>query len=744
MKKGAGVEPAHFKGEIHMNFKEKLLAFMKEEAYKPLTINELMHAFEVEGSLKKELIKTLNELEDEGSIIFTRSQRYGIPERMNLIIGTLDGHQKGYAFLRPDNKDINDIFIPPADMNGAMHGDRVIVRPMKTSEEVKSPEGKVIRIIKRANDTIIGTFQKSKHFGFVVPDDKRIAYDIFIPQDEFNGAKTNDKVVVKITEWPFERKNPEGKIIEILGDIEDTKTHIEAVLLSKKVRTFFPEDVIKEAIRVSAEGIHEQEYKRRKDLRHLPIITIDGEDAKDLDDAVYVEKISDNEYKLGVHIADVTHYVKEDRKLDKEALKRATSIYLVDRVIPMLPKELSNGVCSLNPNEDKLTLSCEMIINGKGTVVDYNIFESIIKSHYRMTYDDVSDILEHNDAELSEKYKDIVPMLKTMEELSLLLRKKREIRGSIDFDFPETKIIYDETGKAVDVTRYERRVSNKIIEEFMLVCNETIAEHYFWLNMPFVYRIHEDPDEEKMFEFNTLIHNLGYSLKGVNNEIHPRELQQLLLKVKGKKEESLINNMMLRSLRKAIYSSSSTQHFGLAAQYYCHFTSPIRRYPDLQIHRIIKGQLNGRFSEEDYRRLGERVVVVAEQSSTMERIADEIERECDKIKIAEYMSDKIGNEYEGVISGVTSFGVFVELENSVEGLVHISHMVDDFYIFNNEKRELYGQTTGKVYKIGDRVKIKVESVSIARAEIDFAFIDEFENETKIEQNNEDKELAGIH
>lgn len=724
-----------------MNFKEKILEFMKKEAYKPLTINELMHAFEVESNMKKEILKTLNELENEGSIIFTRSQRYGLPEKMNLVIGTLDGNQKGFAFLRPDDKSMNDIFISPVDMNGAMHGDRVIVRPMKVTEEVKSPEGKVIRIIQRANEYIIGTFQKSKHFGFVVPDDKRIANDIFIPGDEFNGANTNDKVNVKITEWPGQRKNPEGKIVEIIGDIEDTKTHIEAVLLNKKVRQVFPEDVIKEAIRVSAEGIHEKEYERRTDLREQVIITIDGEDAKDLDDAVYVEKISDNEYKLGVHIADVTHYVKEDRKIDKEALKRATSIYLVDRVIPMLPKELSNGVCSLNPNEDKLTLSVEMKINGKGNVVDYKIFESIIKNHYRMTYTDVSNILENDDEELKEKYKEIVPMLKAMEELSLLLRKKREIRGAIDFDFPETKIIYDETGKAIDVTKYERRVSNKIIEEFMLVCNETVAEHYYWLNMPFVYRIHEDPDEEKMLEFNTMIHNLGYNLKGVSNEIHPRELQQLLVKIKGKKEESLINNMMLRSLRKAIYSSSSTEHFGLAAQYYCHFTSPIRRYPDLQIHRIIKGQINAKFSEQDYQRLAERVIVVSEQSSTMERIADEIERECDKIKIAEYMSDKIGNEYDGVVAGVMSFGVFVELENSVEGLVHISNMVDDFYIFDDEKRELWGKTSKKVFKIGDKAKVRVEKVSIARAEIDFVLIDEFSN---VEAKDEEKALAGIH
>jgi ribonuclease R len=705
-----------------MNLKEKILAFMKEESYKPLTLNELLETLQADGSMKKELLKILNELENEGLIIFTRSQRYGVPEKMNLVIGTLEGHQKGYAFLRPENKDIKDIFISPVDMNGAMHGDRVIVRPMKISEDSKSPEGKVIRIIERANTFIIGTFQMSKHFGFVVPDDKRIAFDIFIPKEEFNHAKSDDKVNVKITEWPEQRKNPAGEIVEIIGSSEDTKTHIEAVLIAKKVRQEFPAEVIKEAKKAADEGIHEQEFQRRRDLRELCIITIDGEDAKDLDDAVYAEKINDNEYKLGVHIADVTHYVREDRKLDKEALKRATSIYLSDRVIPMLPKELSNGVCSLNPNEDKLTISVEMTINKEGKVLDYEIFESIIRNHYRMTYTVVSDILEKSDEELSKKYEEILPMLHIMEELSLILRNKREARGAIDFEFPETKIVVDETGKAVDVTKYERRVSNKIIEEFMLACNETVAEHYYLLNMPFVYRIHEDPEEEKIYEFSKFIHNFGYTLKG--QEIHPRELQQLINKIKGTKEETLINTMMLRSLKKAIYSPNCSPHFGLAAEYYCHFTSPIRRYPDLQIHRIIKGQIKGKFSENEISKLFERTAMVAEQSSKMERLADEVERDTDKIKIAEFMSDKIGEEYEGVISSVTSFGLFVALENSVEGLVHISNMVDDYYIYDDSRKELFGQRSKKVFKIGDTVKIKLVKVSIARAEIDFMLIEE--------------------
>lgn len=701
-----------------MNFKEKIYNFLEQEAQKPMKINEIMKALESDSSMKKEILKTLNELESECKIIFTKSEKYAVLSKMNMVIGNLEGNQKGFAFLKTETE---NIFIPPVETKGAMHGDKVVVKITQLSQGDKNPEGTIVKIVERVNKYIIGAFQKSRNFGFVVPDDKRISYDVFIPKSEFRGAESDDKVVVKITQWPEKSKNPEGEIVEIIGNSDDTKTHIEALLKAKNVRMIFPEDVIKEAKDVSEGGIHEEERKRRKDLTHLPIITIDGEDAKDLDDAVYVEKLEDGTYKLGVHIADVTHYVKEDRHLDKEALKRATSVYLSDRVIPMLPKELSNGVCSLNPNEDKLTLSVEMRINQSGKVVEYEIFESIIKSHYRMTYTDVSEMLENNDDLLIKKYEEIFPMLKIMEELSLILRKKRYDRGSIDFEFPETKIITDETGKAVDVTKYERRVSNKIIEEFMLVCNETVAENYYWLEMPFVYRIHEEPEEERIYEFSKFVHNLGYTIKG-SQEIHPRELQRLLEKVKGKKEESLVNNMMLRSLRKAIYSPDSSQHFGLAAQYYCHFTSPIRRYPDLQIHRIIKGQLNGKFSEKDIEKLFDRTEKVSDHSSKMERLADEIERDTNKIKIAEFMSDKVGNKYDGFISGVTSFGIFVELENTVEGLVHISSLNDDYYLYDEQKKELTGEFTRQNFKIGDLVKIKVKSVSIPKAEIDFELI----------------------
>lgn len=704
-----------------MNLKEKILAFMEDEKYKPLKFKELCEVLEIESDMRKEFLKILSELEDEGKIIFTSSERYGTPERMGLITGVIEGNPKGYGFLIPDNKDMKDIFISPTDLSGAMNGDRVIVKSDGNFIDNKSPEGKVIRILERANKTVIGTFQQSKSFGFVVADDKKLGCDIFISKNDFNGARNNQKVIVKITQWPVGRRNAEGEIIEVIGNDEDTKTHIDAVLIRHKVRQYFTAEVIAQAKGIEVE-IPQKEIDRRKDLRHLNIITIDGEDAKDLDDAVYVEKLENNQYKLGVHIADVTHYVKENSKIDKEALKRATSIYLADRVIPMLPKELSNGVCSLNPDEDKLTLSCEMIIDLKGKVVDYLIYESIISSKYRMTYTDVSNILENDDKELKEKYKEILPMLKNMEELSIILRQKRDQRGCIDFDFDETKLKVDESGKVIDVTKYERRTSNKIIEEFMLAANETIAENYYWLNIPFVYRIHEEPDEEKIADFSKFIYNFGYTLKG-SQEIHPRELQQLLLKVQGKKEETVINTMMLRSLRKAIYSHECSPHFGLAANYYCHFTSPIRRYPDLQIHRIIKAQINNKISLTDNANLYERCAVVAEQSSKQERIADEVERDTDKIRIAEFMSDKIGEEYEGIISGVTSFGIFVELDNTVEGLVHISNIEDDYYIYDNDNKVLTGKVTGNTFKIGDLVKVRLEKVSIANAEIDFSILE---------------------
>ncbi|HAE43576.1 MAG TPA: ribonuclease R [Clostridiales bacterium] len=702
-----------------MNIKDKIIFFMSEDAYKPMLIGEILKELNTSKDLKHEILKILTELENEGRIIRTRNDRYGLPSKMNLLKGTIQGSAKGFGFFIPEDSDIKDIFIPPVDLNGAMNGDTVIVRPMKSSHDVKKQEGKVIRIIKRANEEIIGTFQEARNFGFVLPDDKRLSQDVFVSKSDFNKAKDGQKVIVKITDWPEKRKNPAGIITRILGSSDDMDTHILSALIRNGIKIDFPDKVLSEAKRVTQE-IDEQEIKRRKDFRDYKILTIDGEDAKDLDDAVHIKRLDNNMYELGVHIADVAHYVKEGGILDAEAYERGTSVYMPGSVIPMLPKEISNGVCSLNPYEDKLTLSVVMLVDSKGVVKSHEIYESVIQSKVRMNYTEVSEILENEDTSLIEKYKPFVEDFKVMEELSIKLSQKREKRGCIDFDFTEAKIILDETGKVVDIQKYERRVSNRIIEEFMILCNETIAENMYWAKTPFLYRIHESPDYESVVEFNKFIANFGYNLKGVGN-IHPKEFQAISKKVKGKKEETVINTIMLRSLKKAVYSHEAEDHFGLASKFYTHFTSPIRRYPDLQIHRIIKDYLNGTLDKK-YKRLNDSLPEIARTCSVNERKAEHLERDVDDIRIAEYMSDHIGEEYEGVISSVTSFGVFVELDNTVEGLVHISNMDDDYYFYDERNYCLMGERTKKTFKIGDIVQVKLTSVNIQKAEIDFLFI----------------------
>lgn len=705
-----------------MNTKTKILEFMKEKAYKPMLKEELVKIFGIEKSQKKEFYKILDELEREGKIVKTRHKRYGIPEKMNLFLGKIQGNERGFGFLIPEDENMEDIFIPAADLNGALHGDKVLVRVIGNSYEGKKKEGEVIRIFERVNSKIVGTFENSKNFGFVIPDDKRISMDVFIPKSEINGAKSNQKVVVEITKWPEKRRNPEGKIVEILGNSNDVSTDILAIMKQYDLSTSFPEKVLKYAERIPEE-IDEKELRKRLDLRDKTIFTIDGPEAKDLDDAVSIEKLQNGNYKLGVHIADVTHYVKENSPLDKEALKRGTSVYLLDRVVPMLPSKLSNGVCSLNPNVPRLTLSVFMEIDKEGNVVGHEIFESVIESKERLVYDDISDYLENDDQQVKERYSHIINELELMQELSIILTKKRERRGSIDFDFPESKIVLDENGKPIDVKLEERRIANRIIEEFMLVCNETIAEYMYWSQVPFVYRIHEDPDVEKINEFSKFIHNFGYHFKG-SNEIHPKELQRLIKKIKGTREETVINTLMLRSLKKAKYSSDNIGHFGLAARYYCHFTSPIRRYPDLQIHRIIKWFINGKLSEKRINNLEKKLPGVAEQCSLRERVADEAEREVEDLMKAEYMLDKIGEEYDGIVSGITHFGIFVELENTIEGLVHVSNLTDDYYHFDEANYCFIGEMTKKTYRIGDYVRIKVAKVDISKREIDFMLVEQ--------------------
>lgn len=704
-----------------MNIKDSILNFMKEKAYKPMTVQELSAVFGINKPDIKDFKSIIKSMESEGSIIRTRTDHYGIPERMGLVVGKFQGNQKGFGFVILDDGK-PDVFIPAPSVNGAMNGDKVIIKITREENSGKKCEGEVNRVLERANKTVIGTFENSKNFGFVIADDKRICQDIFIPKNARNGASDGDIVIAEITEWPGNRRNPEGEIKEILGHKGEKGIDILTIIKKHRFPEEFPNKVMKYTEDID-DTIPEEEYQRRKDYRDKRIVTIDGEDAKDLDDAVSIEKSSNGNYLLGVYIADVSHYVKVKSPLDKEALKRGNSVYLIDRVIPMLPKKLSNGLCSLNPKVDRLTLSCIMEIDNTGKVVNYDIKESIIKTSERMTYTDVTKMLRDNDNETIKKYEYLYEDFKMMEELCEILYKKRMKRGAIDFDFDESKIILDEQGKPIEVKPYERAIANRIIEEFMLVCNETIAENFFWMNIPFVYRTHEEPDEEKLAHFNEFVHNLGYVIK-LGKEVHPKILQEVCEKVKGKNEENVVNTLLLRSMKQARYSPECTGHFGLATKYYCHFTSPIRRYPDLIIHRIIKMILNGQMDEKKSAKLAKDVEYAASQSSTTERLAQEAEREVEDLKKAEYMKGKIGEEYEGIITSVTGFGIFVQLQNTVEGLVHISAMDDDYYIYDERHLSLIGERTKKVYRLGDKMKIKVEKVDIASREIYFDLIKE--------------------
>ena len=705
---------------------DSILDFMQNKAYKPMLIEELADVFKINKGELREFQKILDDMEVSGSIVKTRRNRYAIPEKMNLISGKLQGNSKGFGFIIQDKEELEDVYVSAENLNGAMNNDRVIARVIRKGNGDKRTEGEIIRIVERANGRLVGTFEKNESFGFVVPDDKRIYQDIFISKNDMNGAKNGYKVVVEVTKWSEKRRNPEGRIVEVLGAKGDVGIDVLSIIKKYNLPVEFPDEVESDANMLSEE-IPEEEYKRRRDLRDTKIVTIDGEDAKDLDDAVSVEKLPDGKFKLGVHIADVTYYVKEKSSLDKEAFKRGTSVYLVDRVIPMLPKRLSNGLCSLNPKADRLTLSCEMIIDRTGKVVEHEIFESIIRTSERMTYTDVTKILKDNDEETVKRYDYLVPMFKDMEELCKILYEKRMRRGALDFEFEECKIIVDEKGKPIAIKPYEREIANRIIEEFMLVCNETIAEHMFWAGVPFVYRVHETPDEKKLFIFKEFVYNLGYYVKP-SKEVHPKVLQEVLEEIKGKKEETVVSTLLLRSLKKARYSPECLGHFGLADRYYCHFTSPIRRYPDLEIHRIIKSFINGNLNENKTKKLTKFVEVASKQSSEMERLADEAERESEDMKKAEFMLDKVGMEFDGIISSVTPFGMFVELDNTVEGLVHISNLTDDFYVYDEEHFLLMGERTKKVYRLGDKVRIKVAKANVDERTIDFVLADPFEEE----------------
>lgn len=705
--------------EVLKSRKKVIYDFICDDLYVPMKIKEMAILLNVSKEERDNLKMILDELIAEGKIELSKRGKYSKASKKYLE-GTFIGHPKGFGFVEVEGQD-EDIFIPESQVNGALHHDKVQVTLLPVTGG-KRREGTVIKIISHEIKEVVGTFEKSQNFGFVRPDNLRFTKDIFIPMERSKGAVSGHKVVVELTSYGDNDKKPEGKIVEIIGHINDPGTDIMSIVRAYELPVEFPEKVMNQVERISNE-VSEADRDGRMDLREWQTVTIDGEDAKDLDDAISITKEGDN-YVLGVHIADVTNYVQENSALDREAIKRGTSVYLVDRVIPMLPHKLSNGICSLNAGTDRLSLSCIMTVDLKGNVIDHRIAETVICVDQRMSYTEVKKILQDKDEESIERYKDYVPMFERMEELATILREKRWKRGSIDFDFPETKIILDKMGKPIEIKPYERNVATRIIEEFMLLANETIAQDYFWQEMPFVYRTHDKPDSEKIMKLSTFINNFGHVIHISQDEIHPKELQKLLKKIEGTPEEALISRLTLRSMKQAKYTVESTGHFGLATPYYCHFTSPIRRYPDLQIHRIIKDQLRGRMNENKINHYEKILPEIAKQSSAMERRADEAERETEKLKKVEYMSEHIGESFEGVISGIMNWGMYVELPNTIEGLIHITNLKDDYYYYNEGTYEMVGERTRRVFKLGEQVVVRVLGVDKYQRTIDFELDDE--------------------
>ena len=687
---------------------------MHDKTYVPMKIKELAMVLGVSREKRGELEAVLDELVSEGKIEVSKRGKYQIA-KSHLLTGKYTAHVKGFGFVEIEGQE-EDIFIPEESSGGAFEGDtvQVAVTPGRTG---RRREGKIVRVLERGIAELIGTYQQSKNYGFVVPDNLKFSRDIFIPIEKSKGAVNGHKVLVKLVSYGDQNRNPEGEVVKIIGHINDPGVDILSVVYAHDLPQEFPERVLNQAERMNV-PVSEADTFGRTDLRDLLMVTIDGEDAKDLDDAVSLTK-DENGWHLGVHIADVANYVQENSALDREALKRGTSVYLADRVIPMLPHALSNGICSLNEGLDRLALSCLMDIDEKGQVTGHQIVESVIRTNHRMSYTQVKKILADEDQDLAETYADVVPMLKEMNVLAKLLREHRRKRGSIDFDFPEAKIHLDENGHPTEILPYDRNDATKLIEDFMLIANETVAEDFYWQEIPFLYRVHETPDPEKIQSLQHFIQNFGYYIKGDREEIHPKELQKLLAKIADSPEEDLISRLTLRSMKRAKYSHDCTGHFGLASRYYCHFTSPIRRYPDLQIHRIIKETLRGRMGEERRNHYEEILPTVAEKTSEAERRADESERETLKLKKAEYMEDHIGEEFDGVISGITNWGIYVELPNTVEGLIHVSRLYDDRYYYKEDTMEMYGVDTGRIFKLGQPLRVRVADASKEERTVDF-------------------------
>ncbi len=700
--------------------KRTIYALMCDELYVPMKVKEIAILLDIPKTMRGELQEVLDALLAEGKIEVSKKGKYA-KARRHVVTGVFESNARGFGFVRPDDGG-EDIFIGKDDRGGAVHGDTVKVR-ITASPEGKRREGTITEILAHGKTHVVGTYEASKTFGFVVPDNARFGQDIFVAQEHSMGAVAGHKVVVELTEFGGDGKKPEGRVVEILGHINDPGTDILSIAKDFELPIEFPEKVLNQALRV-AKPVSEADMAGRLDLRGVQMVTIDGEDAKDLDDAVSLVMEGEN-YRLGVHIADVSNYVQERSALDTEALERGTSVYLVDRVIPMLPHTLSNGICSLNAGEDRLALSCIMLINKKGEVIDYQIAETVINVDARMSYTSVNKILALGDEEETARYETLVPMFRRMEELAALLRSKRKKRGSIDFDFPETKVILDETGFPTEIRPYERNVATDLIEDFMLIANETVAEDNFWQELPFVYRTHEEPDPDRIKKLAAFIHNFGYNLHTDGDEMHPKELQKLLEKVADTPQEALISRLTLRSMKQAKYTVDCTGHFGLAAKYYCHFTSPIRRYPDLQIHRLIKERLRGRMDESRKEHYEKILPEVAKQSSERERRAEEAERETVKLKKVQYMTRHIGETFTGVISSVTAWGMYVELPDTIEGMVHVTALKDDFYHFVEDSCELVGEVSGKSYKLGQTVEVVVANTDELMRTIDFELVHDF-------------------
>ena len=694
--------------------KKVILELMNDKTYIPMKFKELAVVLNITKENRDQLEEVLSELLEERKISITKKGKYVITKE-HYIEGYFISNDRGFGFVEVEGQD-EDYFIPEDKVNGAFHHDMVLIQ-VEDSQTGKRKEARVVKVLSHEIQQVVGYFQKSKTFGYVLPDNQKIAQDIYIPGKDTMGAVTGHKVVVQITDYGTNGRKPEGKIIEIIGHINDPGVDIISIVKNYDIPTEFPEEVMKQIENIPDE-VPEEDKVGRKDIRDWQTVTIDGEDAKDLDDAVTLTK-EDGIYTLGVHIADVSHYVTENSPLDKEAVKRGTSVYLVDRVIPMIPHKLSNGICSLNHDVDRLALSCIMKINEKGEIIDHEIVESLINVNERMTYTAVKEIIVDKNPETMERYKDLVPMFELMAELSEILRERRYKRGAIDFEFPECKIKLNQGGKPISIEPYDRNKATKIIEDFMLAANETIAEDFYWRQLPFVYRNHEEPDMEKVSQLTTFINNFGYSVKMSKEQIHPKELQKLLKNIEGTPEEALIR-ITLRSMKRAEYTPECKGHFGLAAKYYCHFTSPIRRYPDLQIHRIIKEALNNKLTDKHISHFNHILPEVTKNCSITERRADDAERDTEKLKKAEYMMGYIGEEYEGVISGVTNFGIYVELPNTVEGLIHVSNMMDDHYIYDENTYSMTGERTKKTYKLGQKVKIRVEAADKVARTIDFS------------------------